>query len=165
MTVSAPARPHVRAPRQAVVPSTKPLSEQMKTLHVVHPFPGYYLVVLNGDYACKHYVRKDRTCTCELGGGCPAVEAVSDYLKAGGQRAPDVPETSLIPVDCPECGGQVRFEPRLCSTARGAGWVCLNEAAQDSEPASKLHIPGAKHFWRAQWNSVRPWFQRHALVS
>ena len=32
-------------------------------------------------------------------------------------------------------------------------------------PASKLHIPGAQHFWRAQWNSVRPYFQRRALVS
>jgi len=165
MAIAAPARPQVRALRRAVVPPTKPLAQQLKSLHVVSAQQGYYLVILNGDYAQKHFVRKDRTCACELGGGCPAVEAVSDYLKAGGQRAPDVPETQQIPADCPECGGQVKFEPRLCSPQRGAGWVCLNEAAQDPEPASKLHIPGAQHFWRAQWNSVRPYFQRRALAS
>ncbi len=38
-----------------------------------------------------HYVGKDRRCTCGLGADCPAVLAVVDHLRGGGERAPDVP--------------------------------------------------------------------------
>ena len=47
--------------------------------------PGY------GVQPQHHRVGKDRKCTCSLGVDCPAVQAVADYLKAGGERAPDPP--------------------------------------------------------------------------
>ncbi len=36
-----------------------------------------------------HIVNKQRQCCCELGKDCPAVDAVAEYLRNGGQRAPD----------------------------------------------------------------------------
>ena len=54
---------------------------------------GYFYGV---DLGCcvkpqHHRVGKDRKCTCSLGADCPAVQAVADYLKAGGKRAPEPP--------------------------------------------------------------------------
>ncbi len=37
-----------------------------------------------------HIVNKQRQCCCGLGRGCPAVDAVAEYLPNGGQRALDL---------------------------------------------------------------------------
>src|SRR6185369_2614028 len=54
---------------------------------------GYFYAVDygNGVNFGQHRVGKDRRCTCSLGTACPAIQAVVDYLKAGGKRAPDPP--------------------------------------------------------------------------
>ena len=119
----------------------------------VTPMPGYYVVVYP-TYVRPgtHLVRKDRACLCELGKDCPAVQAVADFLKGGGARAADVPAHRLIPEACPICGGTVKFEPRLCSKVRGAGWVCLTAATQEySGLPAKLQIPGHTHYWQFMW--------------
>lgn len=36
-----------------------------------------------------HIVNKRRRCSCPWKETCPAVEAVAEYLRNGGQRAPD----------------------------------------------------------------------------
>ena len=122
---------------------------------------GYYLVTLAP--GAQHVVNKSRACLCDLGAHCPAVQAVADYLRAGGQRAADLPAHHLIPENCPVCGGPVKFEPRLCSRTRGAGWVCLTAAAQGGPGESRdvphhLDIPGRSHYWQHMWTQLlRRW--------
>ena len=49
----------------------------------------FYTVNLGPDvHPSYHHVGKDRHCTCGLGADCPAVKAVAEYLRAGGERAP-----------------------------------------------------------------------------
>jgi hypothetical protein len=114
---------------------------------------GHYLVHFPGPVRpANHIVRKDRSCVCALGEACPAVQAVTDYLRRGGERAPDPKPGSFIPASCPICGGQVHFEPMLCSPARGAGWVCLNSAQSETIPwPTRYWHPGEKHYWQHQW--------------
>lgn len=75
-----------------------------------------------------HYVGKDRRCNCGLGADCPAIIAVSDYIKAGGVRAPEPPPgfMATLPEKCPICGQGVYHEPRLGSSKRGIGWACTS---------------------------------------
>jgi len=117
---------------------------------------GYYLVRFPAPICPpNHLVRKDRTCACPLGAECPAVTAVVNYLRQGGERAPDVPAQRLIPEACPVCGGPVRFEPRLCSRTRGAGWVCLTAAEQEvSYLPESLRLPGHTHYWQFKWTEL-----------
>jgi hypothetical protein len=66
-----------------------------------------------------HLVSKDRKCGCELGAGCPAVEAVREYLREGGQRAPD----PMPP--CPICGAATTRDTRWDGRrTRELGWRC-----------------------------------------
>ncbi len=119
---------------------------------IVVPLPGYYLVrqpALLG--WANHLVRKDRTCACPLAAQCPAVATVADYLRRGGRQAPDAKPDALIPARCPICQGAIRFEPRLCSPMRGAGWVCLSAAWSTSLPASHYWYPGERHYWQHMW--------------
>jgi hypothetical protein len=112
---------------------------------------GYYLVRWSSLLGwTNHLVRKDRTCACPLGATCPAVLAVADYLRQGGQKAPDPRPGSLIPATCPICNGPVRFEPRLCSPMRGAGWVCLASASADTH-LPRYWVPGERHYWAHMW--------------
>ena len=130
----------------------------------VTPMRGYYLVRLGASPA--HLVLKNRTCTCKDGASCPAVQAVADYLAAGGERAADLPAHQVIPDCCPVCGGPVRFEPRLCSRTRGAGWVCLTAATQGGlgemvDWPEHVRIPGRSHYWRFMWEQLlRRWVQQ-----
>jgi hypothetical protein len=73
-----------------------------------------------------HTVNKQRRCQCSLGADCPAVAAVGDYLRAGGQRAPDPPFDfwPRLPEACPICGSGVEGEPGLTSREHGQGWRC-----------------------------------------
>lgn len=71
-----------------------------------------------------HFVRKDRTCSCGTL-DCEAIQAVHQYLKAGGQRADDLP----VPLRCPICGGKTVEDRRWQDTAngkKGFGWRCEN---------------------------------------
>jgi len=77
-----------------------------------------------------HIVRKDRSCTCSLGKNCPAVSAVADYLRAGGERAPDPTEYWFrAPDACPVCGGPTQSDPALTGRRHGRGWRCLEDAS------------------------------------
>jgi len=90
-----------------------------------------------------HRVGKDKRCTCELGAGCPAVSAVADYLKAGGERTPE-PRAGYYPVApqvCPICSAQAYYQPDLNSKKRGAGWACARG--------------GEAHYWMAQINALQ----------
>ncbi len=73
-----------------------------------------------------HTVSKDRRCQCALAAECPAVSAVGDYLRAGGERAPDPPFDfwPRVPDACPICGEPVTWEPGLNSPEHGLGWRC-----------------------------------------
>ena len=114
--------------------------------------PGYYAVVYPAYVRPgTHLVRKDKTCLCELGKECPAIQAVTDYLRNGGTRAADVPAHHLIPEACPVCGGAVKFEPRLCSPVRGAGWICQRDAQTET---NTLRLPGERHYWQVLWAAL-----------
>jgi hypothetical protein len=114
---------------------------------------GYYLVQFPLEVRpCNHVVTKDKRCACALLGDCPAVQVVRDYLRNGGQRAPDPKPGSIIPPVCPICQGPVHFEPRLCSPMRGAGWVCRTAARTETTiwPAP-FWYPGESHYWQFMW--------------
>jgi hypothetical protein len=89
---------------------------------------GYHYVVDFGpDVRPRHhYVNKERRCTCLRGTDCPAVSAVADYLRKGGERAPEPPHGfyPYAPEKCPVCGAPAYFEPKFSSKRRGAGWGC-----------------------------------------
>ncbi len=98
-----------------------------------------------------HRVGKDKRCTCPQGVRCPAVAAVYEYLKAGGERAPDPPPGyyPVAPMACPVCKAEAIYEPRLSSKRRGAGWRCRRS--------------GSLHYWEAlvrvlrQKLAANPW--------
>ncbi len=73
-----------------------------------------------------HTVNKARRCQCVLGTECPAVLAVAEYLRAGGERAPDSPFDfwPSVPEACPICGGLTESDPGLFSREHGQGWRC-----------------------------------------
>jgi hypothetical protein len=52
-----------------------------------------------------------------LSADCPAVQAVADYLKAGGERTPNPPpgDFPVVPQNCPICGEEVYYIPGLGS--------------------------------------------------
>ena len=106
---------------------------------------GYFYAVDFGPgvHPQNHRVGKDRRCTCGLGPDCPAVFAVVDYLRAGGERAPDIPSGfyPVAPQSCPICGAETYYVPDLTSRRRGAGWACT----QGSEA----------HYWLAHVASLR----------
>jgi hypothetical protein len=72
-----------------------------------------------------HAVLKNESCTCHLGAGCPAVEAVREYRKAGGEQAPEPPADYYVsaPEKCPLCGARV-YETGLIHPEKGVEWGC-----------------------------------------
>lgn len=109
------------------------LVQQNPTLQNEPPPPtvqviGYFYAVDFGPGSCPrhHRVGKDRRCTCGLGPTCPSIQAVTHYLRAGGERAPE-PRAGYFPVApqaCPVCGAPTCYVPGLSSPRRGAGWAC-----------------------------------------
>jgi hypothetical protein len=93
-----------------------------------------------------HRDGKDRKCTCGLGADCPAVQAVVDYLKAGGERAPDLSPGyfPVAPQACPICGEETYYVPGLSSKRRGAGWACVKGSES--------------HYWQHHVNVLRGLF-------
>ena len=115
---------------------------------------GYYLVRLPALFGLDHHLVRttDRACACPLGAQCSAVDAVANYLRRGGQRAAPPKRGSIIPIRCPICGGATRFEPRLCSPMRGAGWVCLTAArTADRSLSTRFWFAGESHYWQHMW--------------
>ena len=114
---------------------------------------GYFYDVDFGSGTSRqaHRVGKDKRCTCPLGAGCPAVAAVAEYLKAGGERAPDPPPGfyPVAPASCPICRAGTVYDPHLSSKRRGAGWRCVQG--------------GSRHYWEAhvqvlkQKLTANPW--------
>lgn len=89
---------------------------------------GYFYLVNFGPEVQPqfHHVGKDKRCTCQLGADCPAVNTVADYLRKGGERAPNPPAGyfPVVPLVCPVCGGETFYVASLNSKRRGAGWAC-----------------------------------------
>ena len=66
-----------------------------------------------------HTVNKQRSCFCSLKETCPAIEAVAEYLRNGGQRAPD----PMPP--CPICGAEVVRDHKWDGKyTKEVGWRC-----------------------------------------
>ncbi len=100
----------------------------------------------------QHRVGKDRRCSCTLGVACPAILAVVDYLKAGGERAPD-PSPGyfpLAPAVCPVCGAEAYYVANLSSKHRGAGWACT--------------VGGVSHYWQAHGKILREQFKKNPWI-
>jgi hypothetical protein len=129
--------------------------ESQKQIHEVSPqalledarvlVVGYFYAVDFGFDARtgQHRVGKDRRCTCSQGADCPAIQAVADYLKAGGERAPDPPPGyfPVAPAACPVCGAETYYVESLSSRRRGAGWACIKG--------------GQSHYWEAHTSVLR----------
>lgn len=97
-----------------------------------------------------HTVGKDRACRCDLGKSCPAVQVVADYLRRGGERAPDPPDGyyPTPPLACPICGAETVFHPRLSSKYRGAGWRCKQGGtAHYWEDRGRISARNARREW------------------
>jgi hypothetical protein len=97
----------------------------------------HYVVDLGPDlHPRMHYVSKDRHCSCSLGATCPSILAVAEYLRQGGERAPEAPHGFYpeAPLKCPVCGAIAVFDPALTTKRHGAGWICSEG--------------GQKHYWR-----------------
>ena len=66
-----------------------------------------------------HTVNNQLRCSYKLGAECPAVEPVTEYLRNGGQRAPD----PMPP--CPICGAEVvRDQEWDGKYTKELGWRC-----------------------------------------
>ena len=66
-----------------------------------------------------HTVNKQRSCSCPLRETCPAIEAVAEYLRNGGQRSPD----PMPP--CPICGAEVVRDRKWDGKyTKELGWRC-----------------------------------------
>ena len=101
-----------------------------------------YLVVLHGKY---HFVSQNRRCSC--GETCEAVRLVSEYLRAGGRRAPmGIPLPPLtVPRRCPICDADARPAPQL-DTRHGRGWRCVEDPS---------------HFWHVRLEPLRRWLKQN----
>jgi hypothetical protein len=87
-----------------------------------------------------HIVNKLRQCSCELGAACPAVDAVTEYLRSGGQRAPD----PMPP--CPICGAAtVRDRDWDGVHTKTLGWRCTAGGTSHFLQARVQRIQAALH--------------------
>lgn len=104
---------------------------------IVHVSGYHYVVDLGPDVKPRlHTISKEKRCNCIHGKDCPAIAAVTEFLRKGGERAPDPPPGyfPVAPEKCPICNAPAYHEPRLNRSHLGAGWGC-----------SKT---GEKHYWR-----------------
>ena len=90
-----------------------------------------------------HYVSKKRVCHCSLGAECPSVQVVEEYLRNGGTRTPDYPETYWpeVPEKCPVCGAACAAHERYNFPTHGKGWACSQG--------------GTLHYWEALAAPIR----------
>lgn len=102
-----------------------------------------YLAVIDGK---AHLVGKDRKChVCQPGQKCDAVKIVARYLKAGGQRAPDmlVSQRNVVDFKCPVCGSDVTRDVVL-DNWRGIGWRCKQG--------------GYAHLYQHRYGHLKEWY-------
>ena len=94
-----------------------------------------------------HTVNKQRTCSCTLKETCPSIEAVAEYLRNGGQRAPD----PMPP--CTICGAEtVRDRKWDGKYTKELGWRCT--------------AGGLRHFLEAKAERIKEALRRkQAAVS
>lgn len=91
-----------------------------------------------------HRVSKEKECNCGSV-NCPAVDAVRDYLRAGGQRAPDP-----LPA-CPICGAKTIRDPRWNGKyTREIGWRCS--------------VGGVTHFLKQKLTRIYQNYQAHPYL-
>ncbi len=83
-----------------------------------------------------HTVNKQRSCSCPLKEACPAIEAVAEYLRSGGPRAPNPMPT------CPICGAE---------TIRDRKW----DGKYTHEPGWRCAAGGLSHFLQAKAERIR----------
>ena len=93
-----------------------------------------------------HLVDKQRRCSCELDAVCPAIEAVAEYLRSGGQRAPD----PMPP--CPICGAEtVRDRKWDGKYTKELGWRCT--------------AGGLRHFLEAKAERIKEVLRRQQAAA
>jgi hypothetical protein len=98
-----------------------------------------YLVDL-GERETIRYHRVSKTKECSCGAPyCEAIEAVRQYLQAGGARAPDSPGT--MPA-CPICGGK---------TYPDRNW----DGKYTKEPGWRCEKGGLRHFLEAKAERIK----------
>jgi len=89
-----------------------------------------------------HTVNKQRSCSCRLKETCPAIEAVAEYLRNGGQRAPDPMPPCLI------CGAEtVRDRKWDGKYTKELGWRCT--------------AGGLRHFLEAKAERIKEALRRN----
>lgn len=89
-----------------------------------------------------HTVNKQRSCSCQMNEICPAIEAVAEHLRYGGQRAPD----PMPP--CPICGAET-FRDRKWDGkyTKELGWRCT--------------AGGLRHFLEAKAERIKEALRRN----
>jgi len=92
-----------------------------------------------------HIVNKQRACSCTLKADCPAVDAVAEYLRSGGQRAPD----PMPP--CPICGSAtVPYKDWNGKYTREPGWRCEEGGLTHFLQAKAERIKRNQKQWQAR---------------
>jgi hypothetical protein len=97
-----------------------------------------------------HTVNKQRSCSCPLKETCPAIEAVAEYLRNGGQRAPDPmpPCPTLRSAQCGVCGAEtVRDRKWDGKYTKEFGWRCT--------------AGGLRHFLEAKAERIKEALRRN----
>jgi len=104
---------------------------------------SYYYVFLDGD-SKPHVVDKQKRCNCGRE-NCPAIHAVYEYLKNGGQRAI---EPRSLPENCPICGEAIITDHQL-------------DGAYTKEPGWRCKSGGKHHFYQAKTARIRENFEKN----
>ena len=93
-----------------------------------------------------HTVNKQRICSCPLKETCPAIEAVAEYLRNGGQRAP----YPMPP--CPICGAEVNRDRKWDGKyTKELGWRCT--------------AGGLRHFLEAKAERIKEALRRQQAAA
>jgi hypothetical protein len=129
--------------RKQVVRESTPVDVPDSAVSVL----GYqYLVDFGAGTAMRyHRVNKAKACSCGAP-YCDAIEAVRQYLQAGGARAPDPPPE----FNCPICGGKTYPDHRWDGKyTKMPGWRC--------EKGGVRHFLEAKGKQVQQQLAENPW--------
>lgn len=92
-----------------------------------------------------HLVDRHWRRSCELGADCPVVDAVAEYLRRGGTRAPDPPPS------CQICGAETYRDRKWDGKyTKELGWRCT--------------AGGLSHFLQAKAEQIRAANRRKEIV-
>jgi len=97
----------------------------------VRPQSGHYLVIVSGlDGLYVRVVTKDKVCSCGAS-RCAHIEAVRDYLVAGGERAQEYAHIEgvceKLLSGCPVCGSPIVYGKFAWSA--GDIWHCEEDSS------------------------------------